>query len=202
MVANPNYNGFRAIETVYNGVVYRSRLEARFAVLWDTLGVDHLYEAEGYETPYGRYLPDQWLPGVYMASRAVKGVLLEIKPEGWDEKLTVHRTERVALDDEGMEEYDIWQTNTEARLEYVAMQLGVGALFARGYDSDKSEWVQVAPKWDSPMALYSCPACQAVAFVARDPFSMRCPVCGQADYAGSQVRIAQAVYAAQRTRFW
>lgn len=195
------YAGFRAIPTLYNGVLYRSRLEARWAVLWDTLGVAFEYEHEGYETPFGRYLPDMWLADVYLRDRETKGVLLEIKPEGWDEKLTVSYRETFALGN-GMESADVWQTNTEARLQYTAAMLGVGAMLVRGYDSDKSEWVQIAPMWDSPMMLYSCSACRAVKFEYPESNYMHCPVCGQSDAAGSSVRIAQAVYAAQRTRFW
>lgn len=51
------------IETYYNGHRFRSRLEARWAVFLDTLGVPYEYEKEGYELPGGlRYLPDFWLP--------------------------------------------------------------------------------------------------------------------------------------------
>lgn len=49
----------RAIETHYNGFKFRSRLEARWAVFFDTLGVKYEYEPQGYELPSGRfYLPD------------------------------------------------------------------------------------------------------------------------------------------------
>lgn len=47
------------IETQYNGYRFRSRLEARWAVFFDTLGVEYEYEPEGFELPNGmRYLPD------------------------------------------------------------------------------------------------------------------------------------------------
>lgn len=73
----------RAIETHYNGWHFRSRLEARWAVFMDALGVSYVYEPEvfdlgmvrGDSTFSGntvRYLPDFWLPGV--------GCYLEIKP--------------------------------------------------------------------------------------------------------------------------
>lgn len=48
----------RAIETNYAGCRFRSRLEARWAVFFDHLGITWEYEAEGYETSAGRYLPD------------------------------------------------------------------------------------------------------------------------------------------------
>jgi len=52
----------KPIETMYNGCRFRSRLEARWAVFFDAVGVEWRYELEGYELPSGRYLPDFWLP--------------------------------------------------------------------------------------------------------------------------------------------
>lgn len=64
----------KAIETVYNGYRFRSRLEARWAVFFDALGTPWEYEKEGYDLPdIGWYLPDFWLPD--------QGCFVEIKPE-------------------------------------------------------------------------------------------------------------------------
>ena len=52
----------KPIETEYAGHRFRSRLEARWAVFFDTLGVEWQYEAEGYEIDGRRYLPDFLLP--------------------------------------------------------------------------------------------------------------------------------------------
>lgn len=52
----------RAIETRYQGYRFRSRLEARWAVFFDALGVAYLYEHEGYITREGGYLPDFYFP--------------------------------------------------------------------------------------------------------------------------------------------
>lgn len=55
----------KAIETIYNGYKFRSRLEARWAVFFDSLGVQWEYEKEGYRFSDGtQYLPDFWLPGL------------------------------------------------------------------------------------------------------------------------------------------
>jgi len=48
----------QAIETVYKGYRFRSRLEARWAVFFETLGIAWRYEEEGYKSRYGYYLPD------------------------------------------------------------------------------------------------------------------------------------------------
>lgn len=61
------------IPTAYNGVLYRSRTEARWAVFFDAIGLAAQYEAEGLVIRQGAYLPDFWLPGVRMFME-VKGV--------------------------------------------------------------------------------------------------------------------------------
>lgn len=53
----------KAIETIYKGYRFRSRLEARWAVFFDALGISWEYEMEGFELSTGeRYLPDFYLP--------------------------------------------------------------------------------------------------------------------------------------------
>lgn len=50
---------FQAIDTYYNGYKFRSRLEARWAVFFDALGVKYEYEPDGFKLPSGKcYLPD------------------------------------------------------------------------------------------------------------------------------------------------
>ncbi len=62
----------KPIETVYNGYRFRSRLEARWAVFFDELGIKYEYEPEGFDLgEHGWYLPDFWLPDV--------GIWVEIK---------------------------------------------------------------------------------------------------------------------------
>lgn len=49
----------KAIETVYNGYKFRSRLEARWAVFFDALKIRYQYEFEGFDLgEAGWYLPD------------------------------------------------------------------------------------------------------------------------------------------------
>jgi hypothetical protein len=62
----------KPIQTAYAGCHFRSRLEARWAVFFDTVGIRWQYEVEGYETPHGMYLPDFWLPELEYS--------IEIKP--------------------------------------------------------------------------------------------------------------------------
>lgn len=60
------------IETAWNGVRFRSRLEARWAIFMDSLGVKYVYEPEGYNLDGTLYLPDFLVPHL--------GCYLEIKP--------------------------------------------------------------------------------------------------------------------------
>lgn len=55
-----------AIETEYRGHLFRSRLEARWAVAFDHLGVEWKYETQGYRIGHEPrpYLPDFYLPGL------------------------------------------------------------------------------------------------------------------------------------------
>jgi hypothetical protein len=63
----------KAIDTKYKNHLFRSRLEARYAVYFDELGVDWLYEHEGFELGNNeRYLPDFYLPKYHLYA--------EIKP--------------------------------------------------------------------------------------------------------------------------
>jgi hypothetical protein len=75
----------RAIETRYKGYRFRSRLEARWAVFFDSLGLRWEYEPEGYELGDGRrYLPDFFVrfePGWDAEKRHPgAGYWVEVKP--------------------------------------------------------------------------------------------------------------------------
>lgn len=53
----------KAIPTTYAGVRFRSRLEARYALAFDQIGIKWAYEPEGVQLRGGeRYLSDFWLP--------------------------------------------------------------------------------------------------------------------------------------------
>jgi len=71
----------KAIETQYKGYRFRSRLEARWAVFFDALGIKWEYEPEGFEyqeeNETFRYLPDFYLPEL--------SAWAEIKPDTPDD---------------------------------------------------------------------------------------------------------------------
>jgi hypothetical protein len=79
----------KPIETRYKGYRFRSRLEARWAVFFDALGLAWEYEKEGYSLPSGNYLPDFWMPKL--------GLFIEIKgpqPTKFEIRLAQEMSER------------------------------------------------------------------------------------------------------------
>ena len=64
-----------AIRTRYNGYIFRSKLEACWAIFFDAAGIRYVYEQEGYEQEWSKkkYLPDFYLPGLDFH--------VEVKPE-------------------------------------------------------------------------------------------------------------------------
>lgn len=77
----PMSPAIKPIETHYAGCRFRSRLEARWAIALESMGVAWEYESQGYECTYRLslasgtfpYLPDFWLPEI--------GVFAEVKAE-------------------------------------------------------------------------------------------------------------------------
>ena len=71
----------KAIETVYNGYRFRSRLEARWAVFFDAMGIKYEYEPEGYNLPRKqRYLPDFFFPEQDGIGKDWSNTFGEVKP--------------------------------------------------------------------------------------------------------------------------
>lgn len=66
----------KSIETHYCGYRFRSRLEARYAIFFNSLGIKWEYEFEGFVLPNGDcYLPDFYLPTFN------GGMFVEVKPK-------------------------------------------------------------------------------------------------------------------------
>lgn len=90
-------NDIQPIPTVYKDCLFRSRLEARWAVFFDELGLKWEYEPEGFQLSNGIwYLPDFWLPDFS------GGVWCEVKPdweseEKWDKAFQFAKEARVTV---------------------------------------------------------------------------------------------------------
>lgn len=66
----------KSIPTIYRGVRFRSRLEARWAEAFDQRGIEWTYEEDSYDLDGKYYLPDFWLPRLRTYVE-VKGILNE-----------------------------------------------------------------------------------------------------------------------------
>ena len=79
----PTYS-IKPIETYYNGINFRSRLEARWSYFFDCLDIKHFYEHEGYEINTGtkivKYLPDFYIPKQAGSIPVNREMFFEIKP--------------------------------------------------------------------------------------------------------------------------
>lgn len=97
----------KAIETEYNGYRFRSRLEARWAVFFDTIGIEYEYELEGFEADGVRYLPDFYLPEFRCLFEIKRGGVFEygVPKTSWmesdDYKKIIAMTETIKLHNNG-----------------------------------------------------------------------------------------------------
>lgn len=149
----------KPIPTRYKGYHFRSRLEARWAVFFDALGVEWQYEAEGFALPDGtKYLPDFWLPKVGA------GCFVEIKPgplaadEACKIKLLADAPRRYVMAFCGSPwpgEFSVWQFNRkpDPQPEVTALLQSIA-----GTDRD---WVANAVEWRTYYVPWFAEKCAA-----------------------------------------
>jgi hypothetical protein len=111
--------GIKAIETSYKGYRFRSRLEARWAVFFDALGIEWTYETQGYEKSFEdadleggthviRYLPDFHLPATQTWVE-VKGSDDQLKEDsGWMEEFLDYGCPLTHFTDSSLRSPDTW----------------------------------------------------------------------------------------------
>ena len=88
----------KAIDTEYKGYRFRSRLEARWAVFFDTLQIKYEYEPEGFQVGEEQaYLPDFFLPDL--------STYVEIKPSNTFEFSTDDEKEEFSMTGDDVEKY-------------------------------------------------------------------------------------------------
>jgi hypothetical protein len=185
------------IATTYRGTVFRSRLEARWAVFFDRLGVRWEYEAEGFELPDGPYLPDFLLPDVDSSAYGGRGVWLELKGAYCDETFR------------GFHPYVIRRAEQLSALTNCPVYLFVGPplrwLDGDGeLDFDRGGDLCLAHGGDWPYFPCLCPKCRRFGFEFSG-WGER--VCGGRCTDGrvctaNDARIVQAGRAALAHRFW
>lgn len=148
----------RAIETEYNGYRFRSRLEARWAVFFDALGVRYEYEPEGFDLGDGVwYLPDFYLPDVN------EGIYIEVKGKMDD---CSYRKIEAFWHSIGTPLYILGGIPTQADLESCSPYWYVGK-YERCFEygcGPVEDWRNVmhTAGWDWPYLFCLCPACGKV----------------------------------------
>lgn len=176
--------GLKPLPTLYAGVKFRSRLEARWAVFFDDLGLPWDYEHEGFELPSGNYLPDFWLRTI--------DTFFEVKPDNY----------------EG--EDARWSDLVEASGHRLILATGMPAHpddRAPGYHG----WMQVYEimgdehkcNWDSHRQFCICPTCGKIGleFDGRDGRICRHPGYDEGGH-NYHPRVIAAYSAARGYRFW
>jgi hypothetical protein len=171
---------FAAVETLYDGYHFRSRLEARWAVVFNFMGVAYQYEPFSVKYTHKRrkfsYWPDFVLEGVhflpyYFDTAERKGsVFMEVK----------HREYPATTKD-----ISKWRA-LKSRTQNFAVAKGLGYFAGDGVfgvDDMKVEYYNGTPDnglqpFEEPLGMFSCPRCNTIwlEFVTV-PEWWYCPLC-------------------------
>lgn len=170
------------IKTEYHGHLFRSRLEARWAVFLDLIEVPWRYEAEGFELASGRYLPD------FEIDLGREPAYIEVKPYDptMDELRKAHHlaaaSERKVIVTRGAPDND-------------RADAGLIVLIPRG-DGMADE--------DSPCWFCCCPVCNRVGVEWGGRGARVCGACcgSKLERVVTSVAYADAARQAKARRFW
>lgn len=173
------------IQTYYKGYKFRSRLEARWAVFFDTLGIKYEYEPEGYVLNNGKwYLPDFKFFNVYLRNKQSKNLYVEIKA---DNKLAedVADTNILNFDYDiivfgNQPFFHIWP-NGPYDVEYGGFQSGING-------------------FDNYMFFWKCERCGTIKIENCHSSGNQCPKCGNFK-TNDKLQLYEAALAARQERF-
>jgi rubredoxin len=179
-------NNIKPIETVYKGYRFRSRLEARWAVFFDALGIKWLYEPEGFTLEDDtHYLPDFFLPD-YNLWIEIKGVMGE------------YDSHKISMFRKGL-------TSPEELLvlgNIPPVGVDVCEWVYDNYEDSSCYDIGSANGWDFPYIPCVCPVCGKVGFEFDGRGSR---ICNHDDddkgYSSNDPRIIEAYRAAHSARF-
>ena len=149
-------NTIKAIETVYNGYRFRSRLEARWAVFFDSLNIPYIYEPEGLNINGTMYLPDFYLPDSKQFFE-VKGIMRDSDMEKINALISAGYSVVIGMDNGKFIACDLWETMDE--------------------NGNKDEYTLCT---DSDSWMIRCKKCGKYYFMG-DVGSFKCQCCGLHD---------------------
>lgn len=188
--------GLKPIETVYQGYRFRSRLEARWAVFFDALGIPWEYESEGFDLgEAGKYLPDFWLPtfGVWVE---IKGSAISAADVRKVQELAKQSNQRVYVFEGQVGVPEGERSGASFRFAGGSIGKMFGSKMARWLDGECVGWVWAC-----------CAGCEALDIIGvradmrttHFPQACICPRCGKIQ--PDSPRLKRAYEAARAARF-
>ncbi|SRR6266480_246319 len=201
----------KAIETIYNGYKFRSRLEARWATFFNALGIEYWYEKEGFSLGGVPYLPDFYLPrlsywievkpDVPMDDEREKAIRLCIDSamttiilagDAWTTVKcfnfcsTIQTREEITAKYEKYEDSTVsWITTTECIINDRDTHRLMGYNLVSGYVWSESVW-------------YECGKCGHVSILG---IGLSCCACDPPDFQMDTPRLQEAFTKARQARF-
>lgn len=83
MNSNSPNTSIMPIETIYKNIVFRSRLEARWAIFFEEMGIEYEYEPETFLVPFNgysmKYCPDFVLHNIKCTDNILQPIYVEVK---------------------------------------------------------------------------------------------------------------------------
>jgi len=123
----------KPIETHYKGYRFRSRLEARWAVFFDAMGFDWVYEPEGFVLKDGTwYLPDFQIERPYGPYVEVKPYQLSTEERRKAESFSNHKAIILAVGEPRPIGYEILEPDDEPNYG--------GCIAFLYHDGEKGNW--------------------------------------------------------------
>ena len=179
----------KSINTYYNGNYYRSRLEARWAYFFDSIGVKYLYEPEGFKSKDGEcYLPDFYLPETYLRS-GYNDPTPPIDYKNFDESYKIWQEAWEMQYDKGPkpgvyieikhEHYNEGDFSKEWFDKNLVLFCGQPINVIWGYNYEDKGY-QISPWWDNYMLFWICEKCKTTKIEFAEGNYNDCPKCGSA----------------------